>query len=115
MLLVVDVATTNTVVGLYDGDELADHWRLATENYRTSDELRVFFTMLLQQAGYDPAAVTGCCMSSVVPQLNAAIVRVIRKGFGIEPIIVEPGGHISLLEVIEVTLSLFPIDNPNLL
>ncbi len=91
MLLVVDVGNTNTVVGLYDGDDLADHWRLATDNYRTSDELRVFFTMLLQQAGYDPAAVTGCCMSSVVPQLNAAIVRVIQKGFGIEPIIVEPG------------------------
>ena len=63
MLLVVDVGNTNTVVGLYEGDELSAHWRLATDNYRTSDELRVFFTMLLKQSGYDPAAVTGCCIS----------------------------------------------------
>ncbi|MCH8203637.1 MAG: type III pantothenate kinase [Candidatus Hydrogenedentes bacterium] len=91
MLLVVDVGNTNTVIGLYDGDELCAHWRIATDNYRTSDELKVFFTMLLTQSGYDPKSVKGCCISSVVPQLNDAIARVARSGFGLEPIIVEPG------------------------
>ncbi len=91
MLLVVDVGNTNTVVGLYDGDELCAHWRIGTDNYRTSDELRVFFTMLLTQSGYDPKSVKGCCISSVVPQLNNAISRVARSGFGLEPIVVEPG------------------------
>ena len=96
MLLVVDVGNTNTVVGLYDGDELGAHWRIATDNYRTSDELRVFFTMLLNQSGYDPAAVTGCCISSVVPQLNSAISKVARQGFNLEPVLVEPGVRTGL-------------------
>lgn len=91
MLLVVDVGNSNTVIGLYDGEELVAHWRLATENYRTSDELRVFLTMLMQQGGHDPQTVTGCCISSVVPQLNDALLRVASHGFGIDPVLVEPG------------------------
>ena len=91
MLLVVDVGNTNTVLGMYDGDDLVAHWRLTTENYHTSDELRVFFTMLMQQSGHDPKSVDGCCISSVVPQLNDALHRMARSGFNIEPIFVEPG------------------------
>ena len=29
MLLVIDVGNTNTVLGVYDGDVLVDHWRIA--------------------------------------------------------------------------------------
>ena len=39
MLLAVDVGNTQTVFGLFDGDALADHWRVATEPNRTGDEL----------------------------------------------------------------------------
>src|SRR5438270_679031 len=35
MLLAVDVGNTQTVFGLYDGDELGDRWRIATEAHRT--------------------------------------------------------------------------------
>ena len=38
MLLVIDAGNTQTVVGLYGGDELLDHWRIATNAERTSDE-----------------------------------------------------------------------------
>ncbi len=96
MLLVIDVGNTNTVVGLYDGDELCEHWRLATDNYRTSDELRVFLTTLLQQGGYDPATLTGCSISSVVPQLNSVILSVVQQGFNLEPVLVEPGVRTGL-------------------
>ena len=30
MLLAIDVGNTQTVVGLYNGAELADHWRIGT-------------------------------------------------------------------------------------
>jgi type III pantothenate kinase len=91
MLLVVDVGNSNTVVGLYDGDALAAHWRLTTGLYRTTDELRILFTTLMQEDGYNPKRVDGCCISSVVPQLNHALVQVAREGFKTEPIMVEPG------------------------
>lgn len=91
MLLVVDVGNSNTVLGLYDEDELLAHWRMMTTNYRTADELRILFTMLLHEDGFDSKSVDGCCISSVVPQLNGALVQVARDGFKTDPIMVEPG------------------------
>ena len=39
MLLAVDAGNTQTVFGLYRGEELLEHWRVATEAQRTGDEL----------------------------------------------------------------------------
>ena len=91
MLLVVDAGNSNTVVGLYDGDTLAAHWRLTTNHYRTTDELRIQFTTLMHEDGYNPKRVEGCCISSVVPQLNHALLQVSREAFKTEPVMVEPG------------------------
>lgn len=90
MLLVIDAGNSSTVVGLFDGATLRADWRLVTA-YRTSDELRVLYVSLLQMAGFEPVAVTGCCISSVVPQLNTALVELSRKAFGVEPLMVGPG------------------------
>lgn len=91
MLLAVDVGNSNTVIGLYDDDTLKAHWRIATENYRTSDELRTLLTMLFHQDDIQPSSVTGCCISSVVPQVNQALIAMTQKIFAIEPLMVEPG------------------------
>ena len=40
VLLAVDVGNTQTVFGLFDGERLVEHWRVATEDERTADELR---------------------------------------------------------------------------
>lgn len=91
MLLVLDVGNTNTVAGLYEADELRAHWRIMTRNFRTSDELRILLSMLLQQDGFELKAIKGVCISSVVPQLNMALSQAAREGFGVEPVLVEPG------------------------
>ena len=64
MLLAVDVGNTQTVLGLYDGERLTDHWRLATDTTRTGDELTVLLGGLL-----DPDAVDAICLSTTVPML----------------------------------------------
>ena len=64
MLLAVDVGNTQTVLGLYDGEQLTDHWRLATDRTRTGDELSVLLGGLL-----DPDAVEAICLSTTVPML----------------------------------------------
>lgn len=96
MLLVIDVGNSNTVVGLYQGAELRAHWRLITY-HRTTDELRVLVITLLQQAGFEPRQVTGCCISSVVPQINAALYQLSKEAFGIEPVTVGPGVKTGLV------------------
>jgi type III pantothenate kinase len=64
MLLTVDVGNTQTVLGLYDGADLREHWRTATDAERTGDELSVLLAGLL-----DPDEVDGVCLSSTVPAL----------------------------------------------
>ena len=41
MLLTIDIGNTNTVLGIFDGDRVIEHWRIATVPDRTADELAV--------------------------------------------------------------------------
>ncbi len=91
MLLVVDVGNSHTVLGLYQDDTLIGHWRVVTSNYRTGDEMHILLAMLLQGIGIDRKQVTGCCISSVVPQMNLALQEVSHNAFRITPLMVGPG------------------------
>src|SRR5439155_1746013 len=64
MLLAVDVGNTQTVFGLFDGAELSEHWRIATEAHRTGDELGALIASFLELDQVD-----GICLSCTVPQL----------------------------------------------
>src|SRR2546423_5225201 len=64
VLLAIDVGNTQTVLGLYDGDRLTEHRRLATEGHRTGDELGALYGRLL-----DLGSLSGICLSSTVPRL----------------------------------------------
>jgi type III pantothenate kinase len=64
VLLAVDVGNTQTVLGLYDGDELKEHWRLASDRSRTGDELGVFYSGLFEFEDVD-----GICLATTVPSL----------------------------------------------
>jgi type III pantothenate kinase len=64
VLLAVDVGNTQTALGLYADNELADNWRLATERSTTADELGVVLGGLL-----DLDSVAGICLASTVPIL----------------------------------------------
>src|SRR6476619_7452084 len=64
MLLAVDVGNTQTMFGLFDGAELAEHWRIATERQRSGDELGAQYRGFL-----DLARVDGISLASTVPQL----------------------------------------------
>ena len=97
MLMVMDVGNSNSVIGLYDGDQLRGHWRVCTDNYRTLDELRFLMTMLFKEQGTELKAIGGCCISSVVPQLNFDLMRVSEVVFGVEAVMVGPGTKTGLI------------------
>jgi type III pantothenate kinase len=64
MLLAVDVGNTQTVLGLFEGERLAERRRLGTEAERTGDELAVLLRGLFDLDGLD-----GICLASTVPAL----------------------------------------------
>jgi type III pantothenate kinase len=86
MLLAVDVGNTQTALGLYDGDTLADHWRLASERSTTADELGVVLAGLL-----DLEAVDGICLSSTVPVLVREWELLASKWVNAALLVVGPG------------------------
>ena len=88
-LLVVDVGTTNVVLGLWQGDQLTSSWRLATARERTADEYGILARQLIEGSGI--TAFEGAVVASVVPPLNSAIRMMLDKYFGIDPLFVEPG------------------------
>jgi len=72
VLLAVDVGNTQTVLGLFDGDRLVEHWRVATEGERTGDEIGAMVLALLELRDAGFGEVTGVALSSTVPALVRA-------------------------------------------
>ncbi|MEJ7704040.1 MAG: type III pantothenate kinase [Geodermatophilaceae bacterium] len=68
MLLAIDVGNTQTVLGLFDGAEIVDSWRVSTDPRATSDELALTICGLLDQK-----CVTGVVACSTVPPIRREI------------------------------------------
>ena len=92
MLLAIDVGNSNTVVGVFDGDELVEHWRLSTDVERTSDELILSLAGFLGFAGLDlRREIDGVVTGSVVPPVTEVIREMVQRYLDFAPVIVEPG------------------------
>lgn len=91
LLLTIDAGNTNTVLGLHQGAELKNHWRLTTRREQTADEYEILVRNLLASAGLSPADVVGVCLASVVPPLTPVLVALCRQYLGQEPLVIEPG------------------------
>ena len=77
MLLAVDVGNTNIVMGVFDGPELVQHWRLETRKGKTSDEYGILLRQLCEASGLDPQEIKNMILSCVVPPL---VTRMITMG-----------------------------------
>jgi type III pantothenate kinase len=93
VLLTIDVGNTQTVLGLFDGDELVEHWRIATDARRTADELAIVIQGLLAQyLGPARADVHGIALCSTVPAVLHEMREMCRRYYGDVPsVVVEPG------------------------
>jgi type III pantothenate kinase len=92
MLLTIDAGNTQTVIGLFDGRELADHWRIATVAERTSDELALIFRQFLDLSGFSlDAEVDGVAIASGVPRVTSELRAMTERYFGFSPVVLEPG------------------------
>jgi len=90
MLLVIDVGNTNTVLGVYDGEVLVDHWRMGTERDKTADEWGILFRDLFMFDKIDIKDFEGMIISSVVPPVLDMLQRMADKYFHVDPLIVGP-------------------------
>ena len=79
MLLAVDVGNTNTVLGVFQKEELVAHWRLTTARDQTVDEYGILTRNLFTLGGLDPTDVHNVIISSVVPTLNETLEQMAER------------------------------------
>ncbi|MFI9360569.1 type III pantothenate kinase [Kitasatospora sp. NPDC053057] len=93
MLLTIDVGNTQTTLGLFDGEEVVEHWRISTDPRRTADELAVLLQGLMgNHNAVREAKVEGLAICSSVPAVLHELREVTRRYYGDVPaVIVEPG------------------------
>jgi type III pantothenate kinase len=84
-LLAVDVGNTQTALGLFEGGELTQRWRLATEPQRTGDELGLFLGGLLDLTSLD-----GVSLASTVPALIRSYEE-LASSAGVRLLVLGPG------------------------
>ncbi len=91
MLLCIDIGNTNIVLGLYRGEELAAHWRIATDHQRLADEYAILLLELFSHRGYGVGDVEGIAIASVVPPLTGIFVSLSKEYFGCNPLVLDAG------------------------
>ena len=104
MLLAIDVGNTNTVLGIFDGEEVIEHWRIATVPDRTADEIAVVLSGLLAQSavfkdttkggpgGMPADRIAGIALCSTVPSVLHEMREMCQRYYREVPaVIVEPG------------------------
>ena len=92
MLLAIDAGNTQTVIGLFDGAELGDHWRIATVAERTADELALMIQQFLGFHGFSfNEQVDGVVISSGVPRVTVELRAMTERYFGFPALVLEPG------------------------
>jgi len=91
MLLTLDVGNTNTVLGVFRGNELVANWRLSTARDQTIDEYGILTRNLFTLAGLEPQEINGIIISSVVPPLNSTLAGMAERYFNQRALFVEPG------------------------
>jgi type III pantothenate kinase len=102
MLLVVDVGNTQTHLGVYRGEELAQEWRASTIQTRTADELALMFGQFLEHAKLSfSREITGVAICSVVPRATQELRDMALRYFGFPPVVVEPGTKTGIAVVTE--------------
>ena len=91
LIFVLDVGNTNTVLGVYEKDELKFHWRIETNRSKTEDEYGMLVKSLFEHVGIRFEDIHGIIISSVVPPIMFSLERMCQKYFHVNPLIVGPG------------------------
>src|SRR5262249_46078975 len=91
-LLAVDIGNTNTVLGLWHGDQLLRHWRLTSRREARADEIVLSVRGLLDSGTpRAPVPPMRVIIASVVPSLRFPMRQAFRQIVDREPLFVEPG------------------------
>ncbi len=88
MLLAFDIGNTNIHLGLWDGLGWRLSWRARSVAEKMTDEYAVLLRNFLATAAVQADAISGSCISSVVPALTPTFQELARRYLKLEPLMV---------------------------
>lgn len=88
MIFVIDIGNTNTVLGVFEEEQLKYEWRIKTDRYKTADEFAVLIKSLFDYKGVLFSEITDIIISSVVPPIMASLEMMCKNYFQIKPMII---------------------------
>ena len=91
MILTLDIGNTNIKTALFQGEEMLNYWRIATNRSMSSDEYGILLANLFEYNGRRLSDVSGVSISSVVPSINFTIEHMCRNYLNLAPMMVGPG------------------------
>jgi type III pantothenate kinase len=93
LLLTIDIGNTNMVLGVFDGERVVEHWRIATVPDRTADELAVVLHGLLARSSFFAEKdIDGISLCSTVPSVLHEMREMCKRYYpDLRTVIVEPG------------------------
>ena len=91
MIICMDVGNTNIKYAIFDGDNLALSFRVATDYKKTSDEYGGQLISILGNNKIKTEDIIGGIISSVVPQLDYTLERMCHTYLNITPKMLAPG------------------------
>lgn len=91
MILAIDMGNTNIVLGGIDEKQTYFVERITTNHSKTELEYAVNIKDVLEIDQIRPEEIEGAILSSVVPPLNAAILKAVEKILGKRPLLVGAG------------------------
>ena len=91
MLLATDIGNTNIVLGIFEGRQLVNDWRIATRKNQTADEYGLLIRYLFSLSQINLQDITDIITACVVPPLLPVMVEMFERYLGITPMIIGPG------------------------
>ncbi len=95
LLLAIDAGNTNTVFGIFQGDQQRGQWRAETRAGRTADEYAVWLNQLLAHDRIESNLIDAAIIASVVPETVYHLRSLCQSYYGCEPLIVGENAHIG--------------------
>ncbi|WP_462268396.1 type III pantothenate kinase [Desulfobacter sp.] len=100
MLLVIDVGNTNTVIGVYKNETLAQDWRIRTVRETTADEFNILARALFVDKGIQLTDISKVVISSVVPSSVRILNAFCENYLGLAPLWINAASVKKLMPIL---------------
>lgn len=91
MLLAIDIGNSNVTLGVFDGENMRNTWRMATDVNQMGDEYAAMLLTLLEHSGIKPSDIKEAAMCSTVPPLVSTFEEVLKRYFKVSPLVIRAG------------------------